>query len=297
MAAEPVRMWQVVTGSTQGIGRSIAEALATDTTSGVLLAVRNVAAGELVAGSITAKTGNTHVRPVYVDVSDRSAVVSLGRRLREEGLAVCALVNNAAECPRERAETAQGIERQWSTNVLGYHWLLEELQDILVTTARASGVPSRVVNVASDWAGDLDLGDVEFKRRRYDSDTAYRQSKQANRMLTVSWAERLDPEYILINACHPGDPCTTLSCALGYNTTATKDCTAAAALPSFLASRQFATQTKERVWTGLWFPSGRKPSPCHFAGGGGGGAQRAALWELLQTYCHSSGEEGEKEQN
>ena len=50
--------------------------------------------------------------------------------------------------------------------------------------------PARVINVASYWAGDLDVDDLEFKRRRYNNGTAYRQSKQANRMLTAAFAER-----------------------------------------------------------------------------------------------------------
>jgi len=32
----------------------------------------------------------------------------------------------------------------------------------------------------------LEFDDLEFKRRRYDNDEAYRQSKQADRMLTVA---------------------------------------------------------------------------------------------------------------
>ena len=35
------------------------------------------------------------------------------------GVSLCALVNNAAECPASRSETPEGVERQWATNVLG----------------------------------------------------------------------------------------------------------------------------------------------------------------------------------
>ncbi len=50
-----------------------------------------------------------------------------------------------------------------------------------------------VVVVASYWAGGLDLDDPEFRRRRYNNDQAYRQSKQADCMLTVAFARRLQP--------------------------------------------------------------------------------------------------------
>jgi NAD(P)-dependent dehydrogenase (short-subunit alcohol dehydrogenase family) len=73
-----------------------------------------------------------------------------------------------------------------------------------------------VVNVASYWAGGLDLGDLELERRRYDNDAAYRQSKQADRMLSVAFAERLRDAGVTANACHPGDVVSTLSRNLGF---------------------------------------------------------------------------------
>ncbi|NIN64994.1 MAG: retinol dehydrogenase, partial [Anaerolineae bacterium] len=45
---------------------------------------------------------------------------------------------------------------------------------------------------------------------------AYRQSKQANRMLTVADAERLRDYDISVNACHPGDVNSKLSNNLGF---------------------------------------------------------------------------------
>ncbi len=77
--------------------------------------------------------------------------------------------------------------------------------------------PARVINVASYWAGDLDLADLEFKQRRYSNGAAYRQSKRANRMLTVAFAARLKPYDVTVNACHPGDVNSRLSNDLGYS--------------------------------------------------------------------------------
>jgi NAD(P)-dependent dehydrogenase (short-subunit alcohol dehydrogenase family) len=73
-----------------------------------------------------------------------------------------------------------------------------------------------VVNVASYYAGDLDLDDLEFRRRPYDNRRAYRQSKQANRMLTVAFARRLAGDGVAVNACHPGDVNSRLSNDLGF---------------------------------------------------------------------------------
>ena len=98
---------------------------------------------------------------------------------------------------------------------------------------------------------------------------------------------------MLLNSCHPGDPCTTLSCALGYNTTATKDCTRAAALPSFLA---LSPVVAEHGWSGRWFSHGQRPSICSFGGAGRAcTAEREALFQLLESYSVGSvGDDSEK---
>ncbi len=121
------------------------------------------------------------------------------------------LINNAGITPRTRQETAAGIELQFATNVLGYFWMTQAFTDILKQSA-----PARVINVASYWAGDLQLDDLEFKRRPYSNNSAYRQSKQANRMLTSAFAKQLQPGGIAVNACHPGDVNSALSNNLGF---------------------------------------------------------------------------------
>ena len=63
---------------------------------------------------------------------------------------------------------------------------------------------ARVVNVASQLAGGLDLTDVQFERRPWSGRSAYAQSKQADRMLTWALARRLSGTGVTANAMHPG---------------------------------------------------------------------------------------------
>jgi NAD(P)-dependent dehydrogenase (short-subunit alcohol dehydrogenase family) len=56
---------------------------------------------------------------------------------------------------------ASGIERHFATNVLGYFRMIQALTPLLSASPLA-----RVVNVASYWAGGLDLTDLEFKGPR-----------------------------------------------------------------------------------------------------------------------------------
>jgi NAD(P)-dependent dehydrogenase (short-subunit alcohol dehydrogenase family) len=145
---------------------------------------------------------------VETDLSRRASIEAFARGIADP---VHALVNNAAECPKKREETPEGLERQLATNVLGYLWMTLALREALVRAR-----PSRAVFVASYWAGGLELDDLEFRRRRYDNGSAYRQSKQANRMLAAALAERLSPDGVWVASCHPGDVNSKLSNALGF---------------------------------------------------------------------------------
>ena len=68
------------------------------------------------------------------------------------------------------------------------------------------------MNVASTFAGDLDLDDLQFERRPYDELQAYAQSKACNRLLTWALARRLEGTGVTANAMAPGFvPATGLS--------------------------------------------------------------------------------------
>jgi NAD(P)-dependent dehydrogenase (short-subunit alcohol dehydrogenase family) len=203
----------LVTGATGAIGQAIARQLA-ETGHRVVITSRDAERGRNAAREIQRATGHA-VQCEAVDVSRRESVEAF--RARWEG-PLHALVNNAAQSPRQRTETPEGIETQFATNVLGYFWMITAFEDLL----RASA-PARVVNVASYWAGDLDLDDLEFKSRPYDNDMAYRQSKQAVRMLTAAFARRLEGAGVTVNSCHPGDVDSKLSRDLGYGGSETPD--------------------------------------------------------------------------
>jgi NAD(P)-dependent dehydrogenase (short-subunit alcohol dehydrogenase family) len=215
--------------------------------------------------------GDGRVRYELVDLSRRASIYALAERWRGP---LHVLVNNAGTTPRQRLQTPEGIEMQFATNVLGYFWLTRAFADILKRSA-----PARVVNVASYWAGDLDLSDLEFVRRRYDNNTAYRQSKQANRMLTVAFAERLREDGVTVNVCHPGDVHSALSHNLGFGGSQSAD--AGARTPVWLATgREGGEQS------GRYFEHKRRVD-CRFAG------DRQAiekLYEICASYDPSGAE-------
>jgi NAD(P)-dependent dehydrogenase (short-subunit alcohol dehydrogenase family) len=256
----------VVTGATGAIGMAIAHQLAADPTYEVVLACRDADKATRCAKRIAQATANCRVRYELVDLSRRSSIQAMANRWQGP---VHVLVNNAAVTPRRRQLTPEGIELQFATNVLGYFWMIEAFAERLKHSA-----PARVINVASYWAGGLDIGDLEFNHRPYDNNAAYRQSKQANRMLTVAFAGRLRPFGVTVNTCHPGDVNSTLSNNLGFGGHESPD--EGARTPVWLATHKSLQQR-----TGKYFEGQREVS-CAF------GADRDAIEDVF-TACRSYG--------
>jgi NAD(P)-dependent dehydrogenase (short-subunit alcohol dehydrogenase family) len=167
----------VVTGASSGIGKETARELARMGAS-VVMACRSAERGEAsiraFAGAVAKSHPELHV-----------------------------LVNNAGMWSARRHLSPDGIELTWATNQLGYFLGTE----LLLPSLQRPG-SARIVVVASEFAGDLDLDDVSFVRRRYDGMAAYRQSKQANRMWTWALARRLEGTGVVANAMHPGGVAT-----------------------------------------------------------------------------------------
>ena len=197
-----------ITGATGAIGEAIARNIARDHNYSVVLVVRDENKAKMVTDRITNHTGNQNVLYKIVDLSSREEIFRFGS---EWSNPLHVLVNNAATTPRSRQESKVGIELQFATNVLGYFWMTQAFTRQLTISA-----PSRIINVASYWAGGLNFADLEFKNRHYNNDEAYRQSKQANRMLSAAFADRLSGQNVAVVSCHPGDVNSKLSNDLGF---------------------------------------------------------------------------------
>jgi retinol dehydrogenase-13 len=205
----------IVTGATGAIGIAIARQLLTTGNYHVIMVVKDEIKAERIRKEIILSTKMDDITFYVTDLSRKAEVFHLADVISEP---LHLLVNNAACTPRKRIETPEGIEKQFATNVLGYFWMMEAFIPHL-----KAGSPSRIVNVASYWAGGLQMDDLEFRSRRYHNDDAYRQSKQADRMLTMAFSEKLKHSGITVNACHPGDVNSTLSNNLGFGGHETPD--------------------------------------------------------------------------
>lgn len=188
----------IVTGPTSGIGKEIASQLALRGAE-VILACRDPQRGEETAEAI--REHATAAQPVVmpVDTSSQASISDFARKYRQRYDRLNVLVNNAGTLCPQRNTNGAGLELTFSTNVIGYYLMTHELLDILCTSA-----PARVVNVASTFAGDLDLHDLQFEDRPYDGMRAYARSKACDRMLTWAFARRLAGTGVTVNAMAPG---------------------------------------------------------------------------------------------
>ena len=188
----------IVTGPTSGFGKEIAVQLAS-LGAELVLACRDLERGEKTAAEIAKRTGAKNCAVMRLDASDQRSVREFARQYRKRVPRLDVLVNNAGINRSVRQASADGIELTFATNVLGYFMLTRELLDLL----RASA-PARIVNVASTYAMDLDLTDLQFERRAYEGRKAYAQSKACDRMLTWAFARRLEGSGVTANAMAPG---------------------------------------------------------------------------------------------
>jgi NAD(P)-dependent dehydrogenase (short-subunit alcohol dehydrogenase family) len=188
----------VITGATSGIGREVAVRLASRGAH-VVLACRDRPRGKQVAADINATPGSERAVVMTVDTSDQSSIRAFVSSYHDTYGSLDVLVNNAGVLLPTRQQSLDDIELTFATNVLGYHLVTAGLLDAL-----KAATPSRVVNVASTFASDVDLDDLQFERRPYDAMAAYAQSKACDRMLTWACARRLQGESVTVNAMAPG---------------------------------------------------------------------------------------------
>jgi NAD(P)-dependent dehydrogenase (short-subunit alcohol dehydrogenase family) len=189
----------IVTGPTSGVGREIAMQLA-DLGAEVILACRDIKKGEDVAQEIEKRTGSKPV-VMMINTSSQESIREFAREFLVRYDRLDVLINNAGgnRGTLPRIKSVDGIELTFATNVLGYFLLTQELLDLIKQSA-----PARIINVASSFASDLDLDDLQFERRPFESFKAYAQSKACDRMLTWALARRLEGTSVTANAMTPG---------------------------------------------------------------------------------------------
>jgi NAD(P)-dependent dehydrogenase (short-subunit alcohol dehydrogenase family) len=188
----------LITGSTDGVGRVVAERLAASGAR-VLVHGRDEGRGKAVVSVTEASGGKAEL--LVADLSSLAEVRRFAEAVRAKTTRLDILINNAGVGTggqdSKRQVSADGYELRFAVNYLAGFLLTSELLPLLKASA-----PARIVNVASAGQQAIDFGDVMLTHG-YSGVRAYCQSKLAQILFTIDLAEHLDGTGVTVNALHP----------------------------------------------------------------------------------------------
>ena len=189
----------VVTGASDGIGLEAAARLGALGARLVLVGHRRDK-GEAALALLRRRVPGVAAEMHYADLSACDEVVGLAKTLLAAAPRIDVLLNNAGALFARRGETADGLERTFALNHMGYFRLTALLKDRLIASA-----PARIVNVASEAhrGHRLDFDDLQ-NAKAYRPRHAYGRSKLANILFTRELARRLAGTGVTANCLHPG---------------------------------------------------------------------------------------------
>ena len=189
----------IVTGASNGIGRSTALGLARLGTT-LVMVCRSRERGEAARRWISELAGNVSLDLLVADLSSQRQIHALAAEFLDRYDRLDVLINNAGVLMGHRSVTEDGLETTFAVNHLAYYLLTTLLLERLEESA-----PSRVVNVASvaHERGRLRFDDLQGEGR-YGAVRAYAQSKLANVAFTYELARRFETSGVTANCLDPG---------------------------------------------------------------------------------------------
>ncbi|RHW16637.1 SDR family oxidoreductase [Sphingomonas gilva] len=180
----------IVTGSSRGIGKASAEALA-DHGARVVISSRKQDACDPVAAAINEKHGEERAIAVAANISDKAALQHLVDETRRAFGRIDILVGNAASNPYygPLADIAdEQFRKILDNNILSNHWLIQ----LVAPEMRAHGDGSIIIiSSIGGLRGSPLIG-------------AYNVSKAADFQLARNYAVEYGPDNVRVNCIAPG---------------------------------------------------------------------------------------------
>jgi len=188
----------VVTGANSGIGREVAEYLASRG-SKVYMVCRNAERGQKERDAIAASTGSD-VQVLVADCGLAADVQKVAAELREKEAGINCLVCNAGAMTNTRTLTSEGHEVTFATQLLnGTYLMAQELQPLL---EKKEGARVIVVSSGGMYNVKYDHGLATGAKGSYDKQLAYAYAKRGQVLLCEYWAKKIsNVKYV---SCHPG---------------------------------------------------------------------------------------------
>lgn len=258
----------LVTGSTDGIGRATARALAAAGMK-VIVHGRSKAKVDQAVAALAEELPGAELEGIAFDLGLQANVRRGAEQILAKVPALHVLVNNAGLFADERVVTDDGVELTFAVNHIAPFLLTELLAPRL--EASATSAPSRVINVASvaHTRGRIHLDDLTLAKG-WTGYAAYAMAKLANVMHAISLAERHAPDKLVAYSLHPGVIGTKLL-RQGFGPIAGASPEAGARTSARLATEEAVTAP-----SGSYFNDGVQTPPAPSARDA---ATRAALWD------------------
>jgi NAD(P)-dependent dehydrogenase (short-subunit alcohol dehydrogenase family) len=196
--AKPNGKTALVTGSTGGVGREVAQRLGRDGWR-LLIHGRDRERGKAVVAAIEKAGGAAEF--IAADLSALAEVRRLADAVQKTTPRLDLLMNNAgigSGGPRgARQASTDGYELRFAVNYLSGFLLAHLLLPLLKSSA-----PARIINVSSLGQEAIDFDDVMLTHG-YSGMRAYRQSKLAQILFTIDLARELAGAGVTVNTLHP----------------------------------------------------------------------------------------------
>ncbi|MGB3142528.1 MAG: SDR family NAD(P)-dependent oxidoreductase [Maribacter sp.] len=202
----------LITGSTGGIGKETAKALAKQGHT-VIINGRNRTKTAAICDEIKSETGNSQIDFMIADLLLLSEVSGLAKEFKKKYTRLDVLINNAGAMFGEvRETTKEGLEKTFALNLFSPFLLTQLLLEPLAKSSNA-----RIINVSSSahkMSGIPDLSDIQLEKN-YSFGNAYGLSKLYLIWITQYLARTLKENDLRItaNSLHPG----TIKTGFGQN--------------------------------------------------------------------------------
>ena len=196
----------IITGSTRGIGRAIAEAYAS-AGARVVISSRKQPACEEVAAAINEQHGKDCAVGIAASLSDKAGLQRMVDATRQHFGQIDVLVCNAASNPHfgpSATISDEQFRKIFDNNVLANHWLVTMVAPQMI--ARKSGAIILISSIGGLFGSNV-IG-------------AYHISKAAELQLVRNLAVELGPHNVRVNAIAPGVTRTDFARALWEDPTA-----------------------------------------------------------------------------
>ncbi|CAG8782244.1 13278_t:CDS:2 [Gigaspora margarita] len=196
----------IITGSTDGIGKSLARIISSYNPKRLILPVRNRKKGELLLEYIkTSKDGNVECIELWdMDLADLHSVKNFVDKFIKEVGELHYLWNNAGTFYSGLMKTKDNFEQQFQVNHLS-HFLLTSL---LISTLKNSATPESPCKIIHSSSNSQRIGKIDFENLYGEKSCGFFELYSNAKLMNIIYSNELDRRLkgsnITSTSCHPG---------------------------------------------------------------------------------------------